>query len=143
MSFRHLVSRHQALPVVKFEVAPISDFQRVADSLRREILQHLAHLVDVFEVEVVVKLQPSLVVDGFLRLDAEEDIVHTMVCFPEVVAVIRADKRQIVFLRQLHHYRVGGDFLVNVVVLHLNVEVAFTHNVLQFQEVLNRFFTLV
>ena len=130
VSLRHLIRRHQALSVIEFEVAPIGDFHRVANRLRRKILQHLAHFVNALEVEVVFKAQSVCVVDGFLCLDTEQDIVHAMVGLPEVVAVVRAYDGQVILLRQLHHYRIGGKFVIDVVILHLNVEIPLTHNLL-------------
>ena len=89
---------------------------------------------------MVVKSQPILVVDSSLRLDTEKNIVHVVVGFAEVVAIVCTDNRKIELFSELHHYRICLKFLVDVVILHFNVEVAFTHYVHQRLEVLDPFF---
>ena len=88
---------------------------------------HFAHFVNAFKVEVVVKPRPLLVVDSLPHLDTEEHVVHPVVRFTEIVAIICADERQIEFFRQLRHHRICLKFLVDVVILYLNVEISFTH----------------
>ena len=137
VSFGHLVFRHQIFAVIQLKFTPIGYFKRVGDGFWWIILQRLPHLVNVLKVEMVIKPKPILIVDGFLRLDAEKDIVHVVVGFVEVVAIVCTDERKIELFRQLHHYRIRLKFLVDVVILHFNIKIPFPHYLHERFEVLN------
>ena len=88
---------------------------------------------------MIVIAEPPLVIDSFLGLDTEEYIVHPVVRFAKIVAIVCADERKIELFRQFNHHWIRFKFLVNVVILHLNIEVPFPHDLHQGFEILNRF----
>ena len=90
---------------------------------------------------MVIEPQPVLIVDSFFRLYTKEHIVHFVVGFAEVVAIICGNEREIELFRQLNHYWVRFKFFINVVVLHFDVEVTFPHDLHQRFEVLDTFFS--
>ena len=141
MTFRHLIFWHYTFAVIKLKVTPIGYFKCIRDGFRRIILKHLPHFINAFKVEMVVEPQPLLIIDGFLRLDTKENIVHSVVRFAEVVAIVCTDEREIELFRQLNHYWVCFKFLVDMVILDLNVEVPFPHYLHQRFEVLDSFFS--
>ena len=140
VSRRHFILRHHALAIFEFKIAPIRDLKRVADGFRRVILKCLPHLVNTFKIEMIIEPQSVLLFDSFFRLDTEEHIVHFVIGFAEVVAIVCSDEREIEFFRQLDHHWIGFKLLVYIVILHLNIEVVLSHYLHQRFEILDPFF---
>ena len=141
MPLGYFIPRHYTLTIIEFKVTPVRDFKCVADGLRRVVLEYLPHFINSFKIEMVIEPQPVLIVDSLFCLYTKEHIVHFVVGFAEVVAIICGNEREIELFRQLSHHWICFKFLVYIVILHLNVEVIFPHYLHQRFEVLDTLFS--
>ena len=78
----------------KLDVAAFGNPRRVFQRLgiRREKLAHLRFRL---YIELLrLKFQPVRIVDGLSHLDAHENVLNFRVLLPQIVRVVRRDKRQ-------------------------------------------------
>ena len=78
----------------KLDVAAFGNFRRVFDcfGIRGKELSHL--LFGLYIELLRLKFQPVRIVDGLSHLDAHENVLNFRVLLPQIVRVVRRDKRQ-------------------------------------------------
>ncbi|OQB91258.1 MAG: hypothetical protein BWX83_00618 [Candidatus Cloacimonetes bacterium ADurb.Bin117] len=98
----------QELVVFQFQIDHVGDLQRVGIGLRF-FRKQLFHLFGAFEVELLRVISHAVwVVEGFCRLDAEQDVVGFVVFLMQIVAVVGEYQRLVHLFGQFdqsrHHF---------------------------------------
>jgi len=118
-------------------VAHLGDAQGVRDGVG-ELLEELAHLVGVLEVDFGGILHPVLIHEERTGPDADHDVVGVMVGLIEKVDVIRCDEPEPELAAEFPHLPGAGGLLGEAVVVHFQEKAVFPEDIDELPEALPR-----
>ena len=91
---RELEFRQMVFAERKLDIAAFGNFRRIFDCLR-VCGKELSHLLFGLYIELLCfKFQAVCIIDGLSHLDAHENVLNFRVLLPQIVRVVRRDKRQ-------------------------------------------------
>ena len=127
------------IPELNFNVATLSNFQRVVASLRR-IVKKFAHFPRRFQIIIVRrKFQAVFVAKRLARLNAQQQIMKLAVLAAHVMRIVRCNQRNIHFGRKFFQLVANLRLLLQAVILYFQKKILSPENVNVF---LNQFLSL-
>ena len=131
VAFRHLADRDVVIAEFEVEITLIHDLLRDVAGFR-DVREDLAHLLLGLQVKLVVgEAHAVRIRKAGLRADAQQHVVRLGILLIDIVGIVRRDEGDVQLFRQLLEHGVDLLFLVQALVLDLQVEVAPAEAVLQ------------
>ena len=143
IAFRHLADRDVVIAEFEVEIALVDDLLRDVAGFG-DVREDLAHLLLGLQVELVVgETHAVRVRKTGLRADAKQHVVRLGVFLIDIVGIVCRDEGDVQLFRQLLEHGVDLLFLVQALVLDLQIEIAPAEAVLQPLRLFLRAFVVV
>ena len=142
IALRNRKGRQMVFVKNKFQIAAVGDQGGVLNSLGA-IGEQLQHFRFAFQIKLLgLEFHPLGIVHGFAGLDAQQNVLHMGILFPEVVGIVADDHRQSGFPGNTHDPLVHEPLLRDAVILKLQIEIPISEDLRQLQSMAFRCFKI-